>query len=636
MEWDGWLTRVADELDVEPSAVEDALATRTVDELLVPAISSEASFSTAEPTPARVAMLAAGDLASPDGRGTSWRLATSTRGATPAAANRALLGDLALGAQDLWLELARDDDPGLRWQTVDDVEATLAAVEPRFVELVLDAGADCERAVELLLAWASARGLDATELRGTIALDPIGEGARHGLRRAPVEPAFEALDRLARRLPAEAPELRLGVVSSAPMEAAGGGLALQLAFALASAAETLRRLAANDPTLDLETLASRLSFVHALGSETFLEIVRLRAARLLWVKVAAAFGVGEAALGARHHARGSDLTATAHDPWPNLLRSTAQTFAAIVGGADSILVAPLDRFQALGGSDEGTHERGARLALATQHVLGEESHLGRVRDPAGGAWIVEQLTDRLARRGWELFQEIEREGGVVQSLRSGALGARAAKAAARRSSRLSERRDLVVSLNAFVELESTDALPALSEPESSTEEDSSRLVPMRLAAPFEALRERVARLADDVPQAILISIGAPRATRARMQWTSDLVRAFGFIPRTLDASQQEVSSTEGIAPLGVLCPAATDDVEAARSDAARAALERLRAAGVRHIAVAGRPGVAEETWRALGARAFVHLGADHLTLFSALVDDLEAERTEVERWETAS
>src|SRR5262249_28156575 len=156
----------------------------------------------------------------------------------------------------------------------------------------------------------------------------------------------------------------------------------------------------------------------AVGRDTFLELCKVRALRTLWSMLLTGAGAGAIpASRTRIHAVCSSRTLTVRDPWVNMLRTTTQMFSAILGGAD--LVTPSTFDQALGAPST----LGRRVARNTGHILREESMLGRVIDPAGGAYFFETLTDQLAREAWKRFQKLEAEGGIVPALQSGDLAA---------------------------------------------------------------------------------------------------------------------------------------------------------------------------------------------------------------------
>jgi len=156
-----------------------------------------------------------------------------------------------------------------------------------------------------------------------------------------------------------------------------------------------------------------MRFCVALGPSFFLEVAKLRALRLLWSEVVAAYGGSPASARVHLHARTSRWNKTAFDPHVNLLRGTTEALAAVIGGVDSLHIAPFDE------PLRRATELSRRVARNTQLVLAEECELRHVADPAGGSYAVEWLTDGLARRGWELFQQVEREGGMIAALVAG-------------------------------------------------------------------------------------------------------------------------------------------------------------------------------------------------------------------------
>jgi methylmalonyl-CoA mutase len=150
----------------------------------------------------------------------------------------------------------------------------------------------------------------------------------------------------------------------------------------------------------------------SVDADVLVSIAKLRAARRIWARIAAAWSSGAQA---RIEVRSSGRMLAAVDPWTNLLRLTLAGFAGVVGGADALVLGTFT--DALG----APAERARRLARNTQLILAEEAHLGRASDPMAGAWAVESLTDQLARQSWSFFQVIERQGGLAAALISGTL-----------------------------------------------------------------------------------------------------------------------------------------------------------------------------------------------------------------------
>ena len=181
--------------------------------------------------------------------------------------------------------------------------------------------------------------------------------------------------------------------------------------------------------LSADAAFGQLEFRYAATADQFATIAKLRAARRLWARVAQQCGVTADAGGQRQHAVSSWSMMTRRDPWNNILRATLACFAAGVGGADAITVAPFDA--AIGQPDRLAR----RVARNVHALLVEESHVARVIDPAGGSWYVEDLTEQLAVKAWAWFQEIERSGGLRAALAAGLVADRLAASRERAAGR---------------------------------------------------------------------------------------------------------------------------------------------------------------------------------------------------------
>lgn len=314
----------------------------------------------------------------------------------------AILGD-ARGTTEMRGWLADEIDGGAEALVVEPeicadprFPRVLDPLEASAVAIVANVGASMGTA-QALASWAETRGVTVA----SIGLDPLGAFARDG---AP-EPA--QIDWRSLGAFVESNGGRPLAVCTEPYHDAGADAALELAYALATTAEILRRIE-QSPAL----VATRLAWRFAVGRDVLVEIAKLRAASWVWRKTFAACGVSEppapyvvAVTSAR--------TQTRRDPWVNVLRATTQAFAAFVGGASVIAVRPYDA--ALGVSDALAR----RLARNTLLVLRHECAIDAALDPGRGSYAIEQLTDQIARRAWELFRGIERDGGMAARLRSG-------------------------------------------------------------------------------------------------------------------------------------------------------------------------------------------------------------------------
>ncbi|MEV7062981.1 methylmalonyl-CoA mutase family protein [Streptomyces collinus] len=492
-----------------------------------------------------------------------------------------VLTDLENGVTSLWLGVGGSGIP------VPELGRVLDGVHLDLAPVVLDAGPDTEPAARELLRLYEERGVAPDRARGNLGADPLGQEARSG-QRGDVAPAAG----LARLCAEGYPGLRALTVDALPYHEAGGSAAQELGCSLATAVAYLREL--TGAGLSVEQACAQLEFRYAATADQFLTIAKLRAARRLWARVAEACGAPRAGAQLQHVVT-SPVMMTRRDPWVNMLRSTIATLAAGAGGADAVTVLPFDH--ALGLPDAFAR----RIARNTSTILIEESHLARVIDPAGGSWYVERLTDELAHAGWEFFQRIERIGGQAAALRSGDLERDLAETWQARASLLAKRREPVTGVSEFPFLAEKPVVRA-----SAPEPRSGGLPRVRRDEAYEALRARSdAHLAatGSRPRVFLAALGPAAAHTARLTFASNLFQAGGIEPVT-DGTFEESGAAEA-----VLCSS-----DALYAEQAEAAVRDLKAAGARHVFLAGRPGEYP------GVDAYVFAGCDAVAVLSATLD----------------
>jgi methylmalonyl-CoA mutase len=332
-----------------------------------------------------------------------WILAQEHDRIDPDVLSDRLREDEKRGVECVWIRLGH----GGRTDRGSGLRAALAAVELQRTMVVLEAGpAAPELAVELA-ELARSRDLDPGGLRGGVLCDPIGLGASRA-RPTAMDEAYTALGEATAWAEREGVGIATMLASDRPFHDAGATPASELALVIAGAIEHLRALERHG--IELASTGRRLVLELSISDDQFLEAAKLRAARLLWAGVAEDLGLRERAPWV--HARTSARGHTPDDPWADVLRATMRTFAAVVGGADSIATRAFD---------QGALAR--RMATNTQLVLREESHLGRVADPGGGSYYLEVLTDLVARRAWDLVRRLEQGGGLRARVASGATAA---------------------------------------------------------------------------------------------------------------------------------------------------------------------------------------------------------------------
>jgi methylmalonyl-CoA mutase len=342
----------------------------------------------------------------------------------------------------------------------------------------------------------------------------------------------------------------------------------------------VERLTALTATLPVDTIAPQIEFVFAVGPSYFIEIAKLRAARILWSLAVDAFGPGDdGACRMRLHVRTPQRNKSAYDRYTNLLRVTTEAAAAVVGGCDRLTVEPF-------GFDP-------HLALNVQRILMEEAHLDAVADPAGGSYYIEALTDALAREAWKLFQQVEAEGGYAKALASGSLGKALAETRAAREKAYSARRRALVGVNNF---------PSVAEktPEAETPAANSTgaLPQVRIAAPFEQIRRRTAehaRATGRYPKVLLLKRGDVKMKGARSNFCFNFFGCAGF-----DMAEAEDYAGSD-ADLIILCS----------SDPEYLAFAQEVCASVKvPVLVAGNPKEQIEALQAAGVQGFIHVFSD--------------------------
>lgn len=531
----------------------------------------------------------------------------------------------------------------------------------------------------LLYAWARIEKVDLGRFRGALLFDPISDYARNGQAAVAPSVLLDEMAALAEGTPA-APGWRLCAADATAVHEAGGHGVQELAYAMALAAFYLRELASRG--VEPGKTAGLFRFVFAIGPNFFAELSKLRAARILWSRILEVCGIDPASVPMEIHARTALRDKTRLDAHTNMLRTTTEAMAAVLGGCTSLHVGPYDEVFQVPDSFS------RRIARNTQIILGEECGLAQVIDPAGGSWFVESLTAEMAERAWSKFQEIEQEGGLLAVLRSGSFQKEVAAAAAERAKSLGTRRETMIGVNNFPnpkdefgppripdyraiqekrardiarhrtsaeQSADTAVLAALAKVaeakgrerfEAAVEaachgatlgeltkvfragaEPAERIEPLpmrRAAAMYEELRFASARAAAEGrgPRLLQLNLGPSRAYRARADWTTNFFLVAGIAVDAgrdfADVAAAVAAAREGGGPVVVLC--GSDETYASWVPELAPALKALQPAPL--VILAGAPGENEAAWRSAGVDDFVHVRVPHHAFVSALLKKL--------------
>jgi methylmalonyl-CoA mutase len=287
------------------------------------------------------------------------------------------------------------------------------------------------------------QGVDRALLAGTIQNDILKEFMVRNTYIYPPAPSMRIVADIIEFTANEMPKFNSISISGYHMQEAGATAVQELAFTIADGKEYVRSALAKG--LDVDLFAGRLSFFFAIGMNFFMEVAKLRAARVLWHRVMSEFEPKKpASLMLRTHCQTSGVSLTEQDPYNNVVRTTIEALAAVLGGTQSLHTNSFD--EALGLPTDFS----ARIARNTQLILAEESGVTSTVDPLGGSYYVESLTQSLVDEAWKLITEVEELGGMTKAVESGMPKLRIEESAARKQARVDRRQDIVVGVNKYV------------------------------------------------------------------------------------------------------------------------------------------------------------------------------------------
>jgi len=286
------------------------------------------------------------------------------------------------------------------------------------------------------------QGVGQDQLSGTIQNDILKEFMVRNTYIYPPEPSMRIVADIIEYTAKQMPRFNSISISGYHMQEAGATAVQELAFTLADGVEYVR--AATARGLDIDAFAGRLSFFFAIGMNFFMEVAKLRAARLLWAQLIRQFGPTKpGSMMLRTHCQTSGVSLTEHDPYNNIVRTAYEALAAAFGGTQSLHTNSFDEALAL------PSEASARIARNTQLILAEETGVTHVVDPLGGSYYVETLTHSLAHEASKLMDEVEELGGMTKAVESGMPKLRIEEASARRQARIDRGEEVVVGVNKY-------------------------------------------------------------------------------------------------------------------------------------------------------------------------------------------
>ena len=297
---------------------------------------------------------------------------------------------------------------------------------------------------------AEEQGVSLENLTGTIQNDILKEFMVRNTYIYPPAPSMKIIADIFKYTSKKMPKYNSISISGYHMQEAGATAEIELAYTLADGLEYIRK--GIDAGMDIDSFAPRLSFFWAIGMDHFTEIAKLRAARMLWAKIVQKFNPkNQKSLALRTHCQTSGWSLTEQDPFNNIARTTIEAMAAAFGGTQSLHTNALDEAIAL------PTDFSARIARNTQMYLQEETYITKTVDPWAGSYHVEELTENIANKAWQLIMEVEKLGGMTKAIEKGIPKMRIEEAAAKKQAKIDSSQDVIVGVNKY-QLEKEDPL----------------------------------------------------------------------------------------------------------------------------------------------------------------------------------
>jgi methylmalonyl-CoA mutase len=387
----------------------------------------------------------------------TWEIAQEYSYALPEEINEALRRDLQRGLDsiniclDLPTQLGKDADQsivgevgkgGLSISGIRKMQVLFDNIDLTEYPVHIHGGFSALPFTLLFAAYTRELRLTLMNISGSITSDPYDFLLRNGYLPFSLDKIFDEIKLATQLMIRSSSPLRTIGVSGFNYVNAGATAVQELAFVFATVVDYINEMI--NRGLDINDVISRIKFTFGVGSFYFMEISKLRAARILWKNILKAYGLKEEDYKIYIHCKTIDYNKTISDPYVNMLRVTTESFSSVVGGADAITTNPFDSLY------KQPDEFSRRIARNTQIILREESHLDQVIDPAAGSFFVEKLTNDICVEAWKLFKHIQELGGMFEAIKSGFVQNEVKKIADARKSDYAKRKSVLVGTNMYV------------------------------------------------------------------------------------------------------------------------------------------------------------------------------------------
>ena len=517
----------------------------------------------------------------------------------PKEANRIALDAVERGATSLGLctkQIA----------SVDDMAVLLKGIYINAVKVNFMCSKDYLGLLKIYVEYAKKNGYDPKELEGSCDFDMFRYALKHGKFHRGEEGDIAAAKELVEYAHEALPKFRVLGVSGNLLHNAGANIVQELGFSMAAANELVARL--TDAGCKAHRVASRIQLNVGVGSTYFMEIAKIRAARLLWSKIVEQYKPEcDCAYKLYINATTSSWNQSVYDPYVNMLRSTTEAMSSAVAGADSISVLPFDN------AFKDADDFGYRIARNQQLLLKEESYLDKIVDPAAGSYYIENLTNKIAQGAWQHFLKVEEAGGMCKALRAGLVQDEVEATAKKRDADIAMRKTTILGTNQYPNL-----LEKMGEKIEHHDgcccccdkgDEVRTLKDYRGAEAFEALRLQTEKAARR-PKVFLLTYGNLTMRKARAGFATNFFGVAGYEiidnPGFATPEEGAKAALESGADVVVLC--SSDDEYAELTEPVCKALKGK----VKSLVLAGFPKEMVETYKGYGIDEFIHVKTNAL------------------------
>ena len=527
-----------------------------------------------------------------------WEVRQDILAGDPTEANRIALDAVERGATSLGLCVKDVTTP-------DAMATLLRGIYINAVSINFMCSCDYLATLKLYVDYAKANNYDPKELQGSCDFDMFRYALNHGRFHRGEEGDLQMAKELVEYAHEVLPHFRVLTVNSSLLHNAGSNIVQELGFGLAAANELVARL--TDLGCKMEHVGRSIVLNVGVGSTYFMEIAKIRAARLLWSKIIEQYKpTCECPYKLFIGATTSRWNQSVYDPYVNMLRSTTEAMSSAIAGADSISVLPFD------GAYKEADDFGYRIARNQQLLLKEESYLDKIVDPAAGSYYIENLTNDIAQGAWKHFLQVEEAGGFCQALRAGIVQDAVEATAKKRDLDIATRRTTSLGTNQYPNL-----LEKMGEKVENGKKKEGRgtcgveqgdevkvLQPYRGAEVFEQLRLQTERAAHR-PKVFLLTYGNLAMRKARAGFATNFFGVAGYEiidnPGFATPEEGAQAALESKADVVVLC--SSDDEYAELTEPACKVLKGK----VKSLVLAGFPKEMVETYKGYGIDEFIHV-----------------------------